>query len=210
MTSASLMILNDFRKDALTELINITFGLTASKLSEISGHRVLLEAPVIFIHPMEALAGEMNSFMTGGVVTIHQVFTGPVSGDAILYLSHEGSVKLCNLLVAKHLRSQRCDFSRTEILTEVSNMLLSACLGIFGNLLEAHITFSVPQLLLDSFERFLTSHFLCGDELRYAVLITASFNIQGQGVVGRIVIVLGVSSLERLIEAVERWDCSHT
>ena len=49
-----------------------------------------------------------------------------------------------------------------------------------------------------------------GDELRYAVIITASFNILAQGVEGRIVIVLGVSSLERLMEAVERWENSQT
>ena len=45
-----------------------------------------------------------------------------------------------------------------------------------------------------------------GEELRYAVVITASFNVRENGVDGRIVIVLGVSSLERLIQAVERWE----
>jgi hypothetical protein len=44
------------------------------------------------------------------------------------------------------------------------------------------------------------------DELQYAVLATASFKTSHAGVDGRIVIVLGVSSLERLIEAVERWE----
>jgi chemotaxis protein CheY-P-specific phosphatase CheC len=41
---------------ALTELVNIAFGLTASKLSEISGYRVRLEAPIVAIHPVNALA----------------------------------------------------------------------------------------------------------------------------------------------------------
>ena len=48
--------LTDSEADALTELVNIAFGLTASKLSQISGHRVILQAPVIAIHPMADLA----------------------------------------------------------------------------------------------------------------------------------------------------------
>jgi len=200
------MLLTERQRDALTELVNIAFGLTASKLSEISGNRVLLEAPTIAIHPLDALARELGLFVTGDVATVHQVFTGPVSGDAILFLNCEDAVRLSNLLVEEHLRSQRFDSATGEILTELGNMLLSACLGTFGNLLQVHITFSIPRLNLDSLEHFLASISIGGDELRYAVVITASFNIREQGVDGRIVIVLGVSSVEKLLQAVERWE----
>jgi chemotaxis protein CheC len=200
------MHLTERQRDALTELVNIAFGLTASKLSEISGQRVLLEAPVIAIHPMDALARELGLFVTSEIATVHQVFSGPVSGDAMLVLNYEGAVTLSNLLVEEHLQSQRFDSSTGEILTEVGNMLLSACLGVFGNLLQVHVTFSVPLLHLDSLEHFLTSMSIGGEELRYAVVITASFSVRENGVNGRIVIVLGVSSLERLIQAVEQWE----
>ena len=196
--------------DALTELINIAFGLTAAKLSEISGHRVAVSAPTIGIHPVHALVRELGPFVSGPAASVHQVFSGPISGDAILLLNYEGSVKLSNLLVEKHLRSERLDATTGEILTEVGNMLLSACLGVFGNLLQVHVTFSIPQLHLNSLEHFLTSISVKGDELRYAVVITSSFNILGQEVDGRLVIVLGVSSLERLIQAVEGWESSQS
>ena len=196
--------------DALTELINIAFGLTAAKLSEISGHRVAVSAPTIGIHPVHALVRELGPFVSGPAASVHQVFSGPISGDAILLLNYEGSVKLSNLLVEKHLRSERLDATTGEILTEVGNMLLSACLGVFGNLLQVHVTFSIPQLHLNSLEHFLTSISVKGDELRYAVVITSSFNILGQEVDGRLVIILGVSSLERLIQAVEGWESSQS
>jgi len=185
--------------------VNIAFGLTAAKLSEISGNRVVLEVPVIAIHPVSALARELGLFVTGDVATVHQVFTGAVSGDAILFLNYQDAVRLSNLLVEGNLQSRAFDSATGEILTEVGNMLLSACLGTFGNLLQVHITFSIPRLNLDSLEQFLTSISVGGDEVRHAILITASFNIREQGLSGRIVIVLGVSSLDRLIQAVERW-----
>src|SRR5438093_12828519 len=74
--------LTDSQADALTELVNIAFGLTASKLSQISGHRVVLQAPVIAIHPMADLAKELGSSLRGEVATVHQAFTGPHSGNA--------------------------------------------------------------------------------------------------------------------------------
>ena len=203
-----MISLTELQSDALTELVNISFGLTAAKLSEISGHRVLLEVPTIAIRPMNALARELGLFVTGEVATVHQVFTGPVSGDAILFLNYEGAVKLSNLLVEEHLRLPRFDSSTREILTEVGNMLLSACLGVFGNLLQVHVSFSMPRLHLDSLEHFLTSISVDGDELRCAIVIASPFHIREQGVDGRLVIILGVSSLERLIRAVEQWEGS--
>jgi chemotaxis protein CheC len=200
------MILTHRQSDALTELVSIAFGLTASKLSEISGHRVLLEAPVIAIHPMDVLARKLGLFVTGEVATVHQVFQGPVSGDAMLFLNYDGAITLTNLLVEERLQSQRFDSSTGEILSEVGNMLLSACLGVFGNLLQVHVTFSVPRLHLDSLEHCLSSMFTGGEQLRYAVVMTASFNVSEHGVDGRIVIILGVSSLARLIQAVEQWE----
>jgi chemotaxis protein CheC len=201
-----MITLTGQQTDALTELVNISFGLTAAKLSEISGNRVLLKAPIIAVHPVDSLAKELGSFITGHLATVHQVFNGPVSGDAILILDHEDAVRLSNLIVEEHLQSLRFDSAAGEVLTEVGNMLLSACLGVFGNLLQVHVTFSIPRLHLDSLKQFLSSISIAGDELRYAVLITASFKIREQGVDGRIVIALGVFSFERLIEAVERWE----
>ena len=205
-----MIALSERQADALAELINIAFGLTAAKLSEISGCRVLLDAPIIAAHPMEGLARELGLFATGEVASVHQVFTGPFSGDAILLLNYEGAVTLSNLLVEEHLRSQRLDSSAREILTEVGNMLLSACLGVFGNLLHMHVSFSIPQLHLDSLHHFLTSILVDGNELLHAIAITSSFTIREQEVDGRLVIVLGVSSLELLILAIERWEGSQS
>ena len=198
--------LTERQGDALKELVNIAFGLTASKLSEISSRRFVLEVPVVAIHPMVDLARELGEFAAGEVATVHQVFSGRVSGDAILLLNLQGALTLSNLLVEENLRSPHFDTSAGEVLTEAGNMLLSACLGVFGNVLQVRITRSIPRLHLDSIGHFLPSRTVSEDELQYAVLATASFNTVTQGVDGRIVIGLGVSSLERLIEAVERWE----
>ncbi|HTG72833.1 MAG TPA: chemotaxis protein CheC [Terriglobia bacterium] len=58
--ASRMMGLTERQTDALKELVNIAFGLTASKLSEISSRRVVLEVPVVAIHPMVDLARELG------------------------------------------------------------------------------------------------------------------------------------------------------
>jgi chemotaxis protein CheC len=203
-----MMALNQCQSDALTELINIAFGLTAAKLSEITGRRVLLDPPVISIHPLEVLAEELKALGPGEVAAVHQIFSGPISGDAMLFLDHGGAVKLTNVFVEEHLQALRLDVSTGEILTEVGNMLLGACLGVFGNLLEVRVSFSVPVLHLQSLEPLLASLFSGGNKLRQVIVIATSFRIREQEAAGQLGIILAASSLERLLQSVEVWEGS--
>jgi hypothetical protein len=74
-------------------------------------------------------------------------FHRTVSGDAYLCVNPEGAVKLSNILIEGPSQSQQLDSSGAEILTEIGNMLLSACLGVFGNLLQLQFSFSVPNCI---------------------------------------------------------------
>jgi chemotaxis protein CheC len=201
-----MTVLNERQADALAELINIAFGLTAANLSEISGHHVRLDPPTISSHPIGDLAERLAVFGTGELVSVRQVFKGPFSGDAFLCVNPEGAVRLSNILIEGPLQLQQLDPSGAEILTEIGNMLLSACLGVFGNLLQLKFSFSVPELRQQLVQHFLDSLTIAGDDLRHAVVIDSSFKISGSGIVGRIAIVLSVSSLERLIQAIDQWE----
>ena len=47
------MELTTAQHDALVELLNIGFGRAAASLSQLTGHRVLLEVPQVSVHPIE-------------------------------------------------------------------------------------------------------------------------------------------------------------
>ena len=201
-----MTVLNERQADALGEIINIAFGLTAANLSEISGHHVRLDPPTISSHPIGDLGERLAIFATGELVSVRQVFKGPFSGDAFLCVNPEGAVKLSNILIEGPGESHQLDSSGAEILTEIGNMLLSACLGVFGNLLQIRFSFSAPELHQQLFQHFLDSLSISDEDLRHAVVIDSFFKISGSGIVGRIAIVLSVSSLERLIHAIDQWE----
>jgi chemotaxis protein CheC len=92
------------------------------------------------------------------------------------------------------------------VLTEVGNILLNACLGMFGNLLHIQVSFSVPRLHLESLNSVLKSLVIGKEELRYALVVYTAFRMRDSEVTGYLVIVLGVASLDRLIREVENWE----
>ena len=138
------MLLTDQQKDALTEVINIGFSRSASSLSELTGHRVLLEVPRVSIHPIQELQSSLGEFVDEEIATVHQIFDGIVSGDAMLMLNQTGALHLSRLLTDAETTGDRLYESDREVLTEVGNILLNACLGTFGNMLKVHIGFAVP------------------------------------------------------------------
>lgn len=200
------MKLTERQNDALTELINIAFGRTAMALSELTGHRVLLESPIVAVLGLPDLEGTLARFVPGEVASIHQDFTGPIAGDALLILSQAGAVALTGLLTDATVAGDHLDDSSREVLTEVGNILLNACLSMFGNLLQVRVTFSVPRLRLESVDELIASLSRAGSETRHAIVISVPFKVDETMVTGFLVLVLGVASLQQLVIEVEAWE----
>lgn len=200
------MELNERQKDALTELINIGFARTAASLSDLTGQRVLLDVPEVSIHAINELQTALAGYVQGEIATVHQIFTGPVAGDALLLLDSAGALLLTTLLMHEQSPAPRLDASAREVLTEVGNILLNACLGMFGNLLQVQVSFSVPRLHLESLNSVLKTLVIGREELRHALVVYTAFRLRDSEVTGYLVIVLGVASLDRLIREVENWE----
>lgn len=193
------------QRDALIELINIGFGRAAASLSQLTGYRVILEVPQVAIHPLAELKDVLGRVVQGEVASVHQVFSGPVAGDALLVLDAAGAA-LINQLLTGEEALPGLDGSAREVITEVGNILLNACLGMFGNLLHVHVSFSVPRLTLDSLSDVLDSVTVESEDIRYALIVHAGFRIREGSVTGYLIIVLGVSSLDRLLHEVDAWQ----
>lgn len=200
------MQMTELQNDALAELINIAFSRTAASLSELTGHRVLLDVPKVEIYPVGELTTRLAEFLPAELASVHQVFTGPLTGDALLLLSYDGAVTLADLLTDEYVRSRRLNESAREVLTEVGNILLNACLGVFGNLLQVRISFSVPRLHLETLADMVKSLVIDKEELRYALVVYTAFRVRDSAISGYLVIALSVVSLDRLIQEVELWE----
>ena len=200
------MELNTVQHDALVELLNIGFGRAGASLSELTQQRVLLEVPSVAIHPISQLNHSLGKLVDERVASVHQVFRGPVAGDALLILDPVAAATLTELLTDVPALSMDLDPSSREVFTEVGNIVLNACLGTFGNMLGVPLSFSVPDVDVTYLHTVVDRMIDTGDAFRYALIVTAGFRLRSSAVTGYVVIVLTVQSLKRLLEALDRWQ----
>jgi chemotaxis protein CheC len=199
------MQLTELQKDAVTELINIAFSRAAASLSELTKNRVDLEVPEVNVHLIEDVADAVGQFVSGDVATVHQVFTGPVAGDAFLLLNFDGAVHLVDLLTGEPNTKKTLGASARELITEVGNIIMNACLGVFGNLLKVRFSFSIPKLSLEDLGEMVQSLVIDEDSLQHALVVGARFKMRGSEVTGCLILVLGIASFELFLNAVENW-----
>src|SRR5580765_2123411 len=198
------MELTASQQDALTELINIGYARAAAALSDLTGHRISLEVPEVAVHLISEIKEKLEHVIIGEVDSVNQVFAGPITGNAILLLDREAAM-LLNRLLTDRPNIPELDGAAREVITEVGNIVLNACLGAFGNLLKVQVSFTVPNLV-ESVEKVLRSITVSGDELEYALIIHTRFHMRASDVSGYLVIILGVTSLETLMAVLRKWE----
>jgi chemotaxis protein CheC len=204
------MELTGSQKDALTELINIGYGRAAGALSELTGYRVTLEVPRISMHRIEQIAALIRRSIQGEVASVNQQFSGTISGNALLMLDSEAARVLGRLLCDDLASSAAFDSASREIITEVGNILLNACLGVFGNLLQVQINFAVPHLMIADIAAIGDSIENGSDELQYGLMVHTRFQLRASNVTGYMVIVLGIASVERMCRELDSWEVRQT
>ena len=192
--------------DALTELINIGYGRAAASLSQLTRRRIALEVPKVGVYTMDKALTVLRDVMSGEVATVHQIFTGAVSGHALLLLDHSAACTLNSLLLDHRHVTRTLHEAEREVLTEVGNILLNACLGVFGNVLQVHMTFSVPNFHVESVEDVLQTATIETRELQYALMIHTQFHVRTTDVSGYLMMILGITSLTRLTEELDKWE----
>jgi chemotaxis protein CheC len=199
------MELTPSQTDALTELINIGYARAAAALSELSGHRISLAVPEVAIHLIPEISRKLAEMIKGEVASVNQVFSGPISGNAILLLDNKAAL-LLNSLLTDRPETGELDGAAREVITEVGNVVLNACLGAFGNLLKVQVTFAVPSLKVESVQNILYSITISDRSLAYALIIHTRFHIRVSDVSGYLVIILGVTSLDTLLTELKKWE----
>jgi chemotaxis protein CheC len=199
------MNVTEAQVDALRELINIGYGRAGAALSEMTQSRVTLEAPKLILLDISDIEPELRPLFADGLTCVNQVFSGALAGNALLLLDGRSAGILTDL-VARPDDTKGPQPEVGETLVEVGNIVLSACLGVFGHLLRFQVGFTVPRLNVGSVATLLRSFTVNSEPLSSALLVHTRFTIRASNVKGYLGILLGVASTERLLAAVDEWS----
>lgn len=198
-----------FDHDALTELFNIGLHRAAASLSELTAQRILVDMPRLWVCPIEETHARLVELLDGDLATVHQIFRGNVTGDAVLVLEYESATRLAALMTDGGVAlGGRLDQSAREVLAEVGNVILSSCMSAFGDMLHVSVSFSVPRIHVESLEGLLRSLQVDNEDLHYALLVATRFRLTEGEVGGYLLIAIGMTSLSLITRALAAREAS--
>ena len=130
------------QRDALAEIVNIGMGQAGDSLARLFDTFISLSIPRIeIVQPQDvtraiaALVGE-----PGPVVAVRQAFSSRIRGEAIAIYAAGGCDALADLVTYS-------DVTSDELLLEISNVLVGACVGGLAAQFSLDLCFSPPSIL---------------------------------------------------------------
>jgi chemotaxis protein CheC len=130
------------RTDALSELVNIGMGQAGDSLARLFNTFIHLSIPRIeLVEPSQITAAITGMVGTDGpVVAVRQAFSSRIRGEAIAIYPAAGCDTLADLVGYS-------DVTSDELLLEISNILVGACVGALAAQFALALSFSPPSIL---------------------------------------------------------------
>jgi chemotaxis protein CheC len=194
--------LTEEHRDALQEVANIAMGEAGASLAELLGVFVRLSVPRIqtldaAVVP-QALAGLLGS---GRMVTaVRQSFSSRVAGEAIVFFGEAGCAEIAGLMGYDQVLNAA---ERREVLLDITNVLVGACLGRIFQQFGIEPGFSPPSVLAEdvAVERLLHTDRL---DWSHALLVEVNFSLEQSAFVSHLVMLLPELSIDNIRASLEQ------
>jgi len=202
-------MITDEEVDILQEIMNIAFGKAASDLAEVIDIHVALSVPYIKILKAPELPvyikDEIRDLLN--ISIIEQKFLGKFKGTAFMVFPSYAAKELIGMLGLEKDRSLESDPVETlerEVLMEVGNILIGACIGKISELLKDIITYSPPHIILHNqpTETVPENHLTSNDS---AIVLKTVFGFEKGEVGGFLFLVTSQDSIQWLKGALQKF-----
>jgi len=197
-------MLNEKQIDILKELINIGVGKAAALLNEMVLNPIKLSVPELRILKPSELRSYYNAKYSGDLTAVKLEFNGTFNGVAELIFPKESAINLVYLLSGEVVKSDEVDSIKISTLTEIGNILINSLMGTISNLISGKFEYSLPMFYDDIQKDFNPDDAF--NEKHLLLVSHTNFEINTLKVVGEIIIILSIDSLDKLISELEKLD----
>lgn len=203
-------MLNELQRDLLTELVNVYVGQAASMLSEMVQQKIDLAIPKVELVSTTEVNPEdhrFNIFMSEGhLITSSLKFGHEFRGKAILMFPIDQAKILVNTCLGEITSDLDTDAKSLmdtdlDVLKEISNVILNAIIGEFGNFLGLRLEYALPDIELISVSKGDKTTFLQNEV--HILILQTSFSLAETNIRGAIVIALSMDSISSLLKKID-------
>ncbi len=201
MTENTMPTLSDDQRDALQEIANIGMGQAGSSIARIWGEFVSLSIPRIALIDR----AEIPTLLTGlvgdqAVIAVRQAFHGQLRGEVLVVFSGGRGEQLAELMGYE----EADNVEEQELLLDVANILVGACLGGVASTLDVDIGFSAPSLMgleVMPAELIRPEEILIGR----ALFLEVRFALEKKSFTSHLIFMMPASEIEILGQALDRF-----
>ncbi len=200
MTTSSF---NQQQEDILKELINVSFGLSASLIGDMLDNYAKLHIPEISnidIHDLddkmiEVLEDDSEFYLT------KQRFLGSFNGEVLFVFNNYSAQVFCSLLLKQEI-SDESDIKSS--IMELTNIITSACIGKLCEIIHGETIFKVPSIEkrdiseMDKYDKI--------EGYDNVIVIKTALDIEKENILGHMFILLNNEMLEHLKSTMDKLE----
>lgn len=188
--------LSDIERDAFTELVNIGLSRAAGVLRELVHEQVHLSVPSVVLAPRGEAIMALAQVDAVALVAVQMVFTGDLSGHALLIFSEDKALDITRAVVGEHVADGEMRQLEKEALAETGNIILNGYLSTIANMLQRSLDVGLPEILRgDPQVLFAPVATGLGE---YVISQNMKFTLRSRDIEGRIAMIMDVPSLQKL------------
>ena len=194
---------NAQQEDILKELINVSFGLSASLIGDMLDNHAKLHIPEISsigIHNLdekiiEVLGQEGEFYLT------KQRFLGSFNGEVLFVFNNYSAEVFCSLLLKQEINDEG-DIKSS--IMELTNIITSACIGKFCEIIHGETIFKVPSIEkrdiseMDKYDKI--------EGYDNVIVIKTALDIEKENILGHMFILLNNEMLEHLKSTIDKIE----
>jgi chemotaxis protein CheC len=184
------------QRDALQEITNVAMGQAGASLATILDTFITLSIPRIIIVDVAEVANSMCELIGRNteVTAARQSFNGYLRGEVLVIYGQDGCNDLADLMGYDDELDRAAE---QELLLDVSNVLVGACLCGIAEQLRTELSFSAPSLIG---EKMPVDALLRPEKLSWshALLMEVNFRLEERNFTAHLVMLMPEEAIDRM------------
>lgn len=203
------LVLTDFEKDALKEIINLSFGSASAGLADVIGMYVFLNVPTIEIMQPDEICKyiEKEIFLQKGLNIVEQYYIGKIRGMAYMILSFDNVEEILSILGLNEMhkiQNYSHDVLAQETIIEIANIIIGACVSKIAEMLSDVVTYLPPRYIGSDCSLEAISNKLFKPN-SYVIILKTVFQFEAREVNGYIFLVNTYESIKWLKDSINKF-----
>ncbi|MEE9397396.1 MAG: hypothetical protein V3V31_10325, partial [Methylococcales bacterium] len=139
------------------------------------------------------------------VSAVHQEFSGPIWGNALLFFPEEQSMELVRAVLKNTMPLESLSEMEQEGMTEIGNVILNACLSSFADIFQNQIETNIPIFFQGNVNDLFQLQSDDNDIDETTLLLRMEFTIKHKEINGFISFLMSISSINSFLDSIDQY-----